>query len=757
MKAWNRKRFSLPVIPERNHLLLLVALLFLVGCLSIFRLAVGPWMWAIAGIGLALAILLKCMGRPAALGIALCCFALATVHGGMKQRTDNRVSFVLADVTLDGKPVPGKGYCSLHYDDAPPGLFDGARIRFNGRVYHPDGKSGEPRFDFRLWMRQNNLSFGVAAYREIHIENTPDTARPSDWAYRIRQVFQRIFDAAMGDESRVAMALLFGERDGLAEDEYKAFQDLGIAHIMSVSGLHVGLVGGLLLGLLHRLRARKPVQLILLSLFLFFYCGVTGFSAAANRAAVMLLLSVLSAMVLRAPDRLTVLSAALLAVLVLNPLHAFSAGFVLSFSAMLGIILFIEPLMMFFSRVWPPVSKPKSRLRRLQQGFLATVSVSLTAQLGVMIPTAVYFHQLPLYGVLINLIIVPLVSAVLVPLYVLTALVPLAGLLASPATKLLLWLVNLLSTLPHAALRVPSPPALLAVGLGPALIMLSRRVPGSFRRRLCAACLTVLVALGGAYLQRPAELRYIQLSVGQADSALLLDGRKTILIDTGVDGEAALAYLLAENRDVDALILTHLHVDHAGGVGALLDSGIRIREAFIPVCGEQQKVDPLVLAQVERLREQGIPVHELASGDELRYNKAVLRVLWPERESVRIHQDANDYPLVLSVNMEGYTLLLASDLTGRYETYAAMQADVLKVAHHGSADSSYDPFLRVVSPRAAIISAASSSRTLPDTSTLSRLYAHGAQVLRTDETGDITLSVQNGSLIISPYKERNIP
>jgi len=86
-----------------------------------------------------------------------------------------------------------------------------------------------------------------------------------------------------------------------------------------------------------------------------------------------------------------------------------------------------------------------------------------------------------------------------------------------------------------------------------------------------------------------------------------------------------------------------------------------------------------------------------------------------------------------------------------------VQADVLKVAHHGSADSSYDPFLRVVSPRAAIISAASSSRTLPDTSTLSRLYAHGAQVLRTDETGDITLSVQNGSLIISPYKERNIP
>ena len=84
--------------------------------------------------------------------------------------------------------------------------------------------------------------------------------------------------------------------------------------------------------------------------------------------------------------------------------------------------------------------------------------------------------------------------------------------------------------------------------------------------------LVLALAAGGAYASRPAELRYIQLSVGQADSALLLDGNQTLLIDAGSDGESALDYLLAEGRDIDALFITHLHLDHIGGVADLLDA-----------------------------------------------------------------------------------------------------------------------------------------------------------------------------------------
>lgn len=776
------------VVSQRNHLLLLVALLFLMGCLSSFSLASGPWLWALVGIGAALALCLRRLGASACVGVALCAFALgvlwthaafftwqpdpgtyeirATVCSGVKPRTDNRVSFVLTDITLDGAPAEGRAYCSLHYEDAPPALFDGARVRFSGRAYLPDGPSGAPHMDFRLWMRQQRLSFGIAAYREIEIENTPDTAPAADAAYRLRQRIRAVYERLMGPDSRVPMALLLGERDGLADEEYQAFQTLGMAHLMSVSGLHVALLGGLLMLALERLRTPRGLSLALLAGLMGFYCWLTGFSAASNRAAVMLLLAALGHLCgLRPVDRLTTLAGGMLAVLLINPLHASSAGFVLSFSAMLGIVLYAPMLRSLWDRLWPPIIVPipkrepmRAALRWFQYKSKQIFIFTLAAQLGVLLPTAFYFHQLPLYGVLINLLLVPLVSGVLLPLYalllplsVLPGLSTLLGSLACALTHMLLDATALLSTLPYATIRVASPPGVLCVGLGLALIMLSRRVPASLRRRVLAAALVVLVASLSAYAQRPASLRYIQLSVGQADSALLLDGDQTVLIDTGVDASAALDYLLHENRDLDALILTHLHTDHAGGLQALLDSGIRIHRVYVPINARRQQVDP-ALASI--LDHSEIPVSELASGDVLRYNKATLHVRWPQRETVRSGQDANLYALALEIDLDGFTLLAMSDVEGLYEAYAACPADVLKVAHHGSSDSTGTDFLRLVSPRCAIISASSSSRSLPGADTLSRLAERNIPTLRTGQCGDITLSVEDGVLSIVPFKGR---
>ena len=536
----------------------------------------------------------------------------------------------------------------------------------------------------------------------------------------------------MGEEARVAVALLLGERDGLSQQEREAFETLGVAHVMSVSGLHVGLLGGLLLGLMRRMRVRRVLRLPALAVFLAGYCALTGFSAASVRAAVMLMLTLLAQLASRRPDRLTTLAAAMLVVLALDPLQAWSAGFVLSFSAMLGITL-----------------------------LLSLTAVSLAAQAGVLLPTAAYFHQLPLYGVLINLLIVPLAGTMLTPLCAITLLfssVPLAGQAlgwtASLLARLLLWLVALLSELPGAALRVASPPVLAGPALALVAVMLSGRAPGSLRRRMLASALVLALAAGGVYASRPAELRYIQLAVGQADSALLLDGNQTLLIDAGSDGESALDYLLAEGRDIDALFITHLHLDHIGGVADLLDAGVRIGQVYLPLNAARQQADPDALKLLERLEAAGIPVMELARGDEMRYNTTSVSVLWPVREHIRSGQDANELPLVLSIRFGPYTILSASDLSGAYERYAAAPADVLKVAHHGSADSSGEAFLDQVGARVALVSCSSGSRYLPGEATLERLTRSGAQVLRTDDCGDITLTLHGDQLYITPYKVR---
>lgn len=322
------------------------------------------------------------------------------------------------------------------------------------------------------------------------------------------------------------------------------------------------------------------------------------------------------------------------------------------------------------------------------------------------------------------------------------------------ATDALLWMVQLLSNLPHAAIRTVAPSTLVCIGVGLSLVILSRRLPGSFLRRLAAAALVIAVTACFAWLDRPCEVRYIQLSAGQADSALLLDDEKTILIDCGADGGYALDYLMDENRDIDALIITHLHLDHIGGVKQLLDSPVEIRHVYLPLNAERQRADEDALILLEQIRSAGIPVTELASGDELRYNKVSLRTLWPLREHARTGHPANEMPLVLSIDLDGYIILNASDLEGIYENYCAIPADVLKVAHHGSVSSTSMEYLRFVSPQFALISASSGSKYLPGFETLVRLKESGAEILRTDECGDITLSVQNGLLTVSPYKVR---
>lgn len=770
-------------VSPRNHILPLVAVSLLMGCRAAVQLQPGRWLWGLLAIALALAVLSRHLGACRSLALALCCFVLGTlrttaalcvpqpdpgrysiggyVQGGSRLRDDQRVNFTLTDVTLDEQPAPGSAYVSLHYDTEPPKLYDGAYVRFEGRVYLPDGKAGETHMDFRLWMRQNHMSFGIAAYQEIQCLNTPDTAPVKDLAYRVRQRMERALKKVMGGEASVAMSMLAGQREGLAEEERKAFATLGIVRVTSVSGMQVALLAALTAHLLRRLRLGRLAVLLAQAILLVGYGWLTGFFPSTVRAACMLLCYGLARLSGRCADRMSPLALSAILLLLVRPLDAFSAGFVMSFCAMLGLLLCTTPVREWLEKTLPVPDdrKKRSRLYRRLRGRLARgLSLSTAAQAGVLLPTAVYFHQLPLYGLLMNLLLMPLAAGVLLPLYILllpASAIPWVGsalgILASWLTRGFLWLVSLLSRLPYASIRVAAPNPLLCIAIGVAALILSRRVPGRGGRKALAAGLCLALGITCAVCQCPPSLRYIQLAVGQADSALLLDGDQTILIDAGDDGQAALDILLNEGRSVDALFISHLHMDHIGGVQALLEENIPIRQVYLPKDACAQKVDPDALALLQRMRDRGICVTELAKGDRLRYNDSAVSVLWPNQP--RSGGDANAMSMVLCIDFGGYRILSAADLTGEYEKYAAASADVLKVAHHGSAKSTGEDFLHTVRPQAALISCSSGSAYLPSPATLERLK--DIPVLRTDQCGDITLTIQHGQLVITPYKERN--
>lgn len=775
-------------IPRRDYVLLAAGVAFFAGCRLGGAVTGGAWLLWLLGIGIMLGALALWRRRSLLLAAAVCFCALGIlrvqpalypstpkpgsygqivgyVYGAATLRPDERITFTLGDISLDGRAVPGRAYCSVSYEDEPPVLFDGARVSMPGSLYRPGGKEGAARFDFREWMLQNGMAFGISAYDGITVENTQETAPVKDWAYRLKERFRSSLEKTMGDGADLAMALLFSDKSGIRAEEKQLFNRLGIAHIMSVSGLHVGIVAGLLFRLLGFFRLGKS-RWFLLAGALAFYCMLTGFSAASMRAAVMLLLGYAAIMGRRPRAPLNHLGIALIVLLLVKPMHAFSAGLILSVSAVLGIYL-IKPALsrLIFSR-WdePEPAHAQETVwrkwlrrfgRKAKDGFL----FSLSAQVGVLLPTAYFFQQLPVYGVLINMAIVPYVG-LLVPVQ-LAALVlsPLPGLgqaagwLAAAMGDVLLWAAQLVNRLPMAAVQVGKTDVLwLFVAL-----MSVIAVSGMFRlrawRRMTAVLAAAAVAAAGIAVSMPPATRYIQLSVGQADAALLFDEDCTIAIDVGVDGEATLDYLEDAGRQLDVLYLTHLHIDHAGGVPYLLDSGIRIGQVYLPVEAENQRLDEDSLAVLERIRQEGIPVREIAAGEVHTYPTVTITALWPKAETIRTGQDANDLPLVLQIGMGGYTILSAADLTGRYENYAAVPANVLKAAHHGSSESTGTAFLEATVPGLVLISCGRGSSYLPGEEMLERLKEKGIPYYRTDETGDITLCVQNGQLTVAPYKE----
>ena len=267
------------------------------------------------------------------------------------------------------------------------------------------------------------------------------------------------------------------------------------------------------------------------------------------------------------------------------------------------------------------------------------------------------------------------------------------------------------------------------------MALTTRYVVFSQKKKLACAFLALALSFGAWRLTLCRDVQFIQLSAGQADAAILTDGSETVLIDTGDYGGDTAAYLLSTGRQADHLILTHLHADHAGGIAALLEAGIPVDVCCLPVAADVPIIDEEALALVQALAETGTEFRILHRGDVIELPSGKLTVLWPEATRVSPLHDANDVCLVLHADIAGVTMLLTSDLSGTYERYVQTPADILKVAHHGSAASTSPEFLAAVDPQAMLLSNSDERRE----SRMSEL-AGEIPLYSTEECGAITIT-----------------
>lgn len=656
-----------------------------------------------------------------------------------------QVRVILRDVTLNGERIASGAYWTFYLkadENIPDFLMPGARISMTAEVYHPQGQRNPHGYDFRQALRQKNILIGL--YGAAKLQALPDGLSLYGLAARFNhRMAQTLRDVCGEKAGQLASAVLLGMRDEVPDEEQEQFRRLGIAHILSVSGFHVGVLVALLALLIMPVKHRRLRMALTLPMLLA-YAFLTGGNAPAVRAVLLWALVCWGRIRHKRVLMLHVLCASAMIQLMFAPAQLFSASFQMTYGVMAAICGITAQ------------TAPNAQKKRGWKGkILSLLSVSAAAQFGVLLPELYWFGRVPLLGIAVNVLLVAGMNVLLLLDWVTLLLTPIPWLAALPgaATRAVsegfLHLVNALGRF-APTLWTRQPDAWVVLGW---LLVFAALLPfGKSRNRWQNRKKRLPMLAAGAVLMATILLpvpfsgtEYMQLDMGDADAAVLRQEKHVLVVDAGEYGGDLASYLRAEHLPVDLLVLTHLHSDHAGGVRELLDEGIPIRRCVMPSGALEADFDEEVLPLLARMEENGTVIETVCRGDILQWAEGKLTVLFPPEEfSV---SNANDGSMALLVEAEGVKLLLTGDLSARYGQYAAVSADVVKAAHHGSKNGTTQAFLDESAPTAVLVStkrenAADYLRGITD-----------ADVYSTLESGAIIIRMADGHFTIEQFEE----
>lgn len=656
-----------------------------------------------------------------------------------------QVRVILRDVTLNGERIASGAYWTFYLkadEKIPDCLMPGARISMTAEVYHPQGQRNPHGYDFRQALRQKNILIGL--YGAAKLQALPDGLSLYGLAARFNhRMAQTLRDVCGEKAGQLASAVLLGMRDEVPDEEQEQFRRLGIAHILSVSGFHVGVLVALLALLMMPVKHRRLRMALTLPMLLA-YAFLTGGNAPAVRA--VLLWAIVCWGRIRHKRVLMphVLCASAMIQLMFAPAQLFSASFQMTYGVMAAICGITAQ------------TAPNAQKKRGWKGkILSLLSVSAAAQFGVLLPELYWFGRVPLLGIAVNVLLVTGMNVLLLLDWVTLLLTPIPWLAALPgaATRAVsegfLHLVNALGRF-APTLWTRQPDAWVVLGW---LLVFAALLPfGKSRNRWQNRKKRLPMLAAGAVLMAtillPAPFsgtEYMQLDMGDADAAVLRQEKHVLVVDAGEYGGDLASYLRAEHLPVDLLVLTHLHSDHAGGVRELLDEGIPIRQCVMPSGALEADFDEEVLPLLARMEANGTVIETVCRGDILQWAEGKLTVLFPPEGFSA--SNANDGSMALLVEAEGVKLLLTGDLSAQYGQYAAVSADVVKAAHHGSKNGTTQAFLDESAPSAVLVSTKRES---------AADYLRGitdADVYSTLESGAIIIRMADGHFTIELFEE----
>lgn len=636
------------------------------------------------------------------------------------------------------------------YQDLQTKIPIGNQIKVSGKSKKFQKPSNPGQFNSYLYYKSLNIDFSVQASSIEIIDD--NTNKFKDSLYQFSSRLSSNFDQITKEdtENGTFKAMVLGDKSDFTGSIKDLYQKGGILHAFCVSGLHVGMIGMFIFTTLRKCGfGYKSAGIVGISMVIC-YGVMTGFGVSAIRAVIMFTVGMISKMLGRTYDILSSVSLAAIIVLIDNPLYIINTGFQLSFGAIIGI-----------GAVAPVLTQIIKTESAIIQAFLSSLSVTI-----VTFPIILYsYYEFPIYSIILNLIIIPIMGYVLISgiLGCLCAEISI-GLgsfmlgMGSYILKLYETLCELTAKLPYSSIIIGKPTIIQILIYYLLLIAMLLLINKREKKRYGFIFFFMILIIS---FHHNKEFSVTFLDVGQGDGIVIQSAKgTTFMIDGGstdvksVGKYRILPYLKSMAiKKLDYCILTHPDEDHKSGLVEVINSGYEIKNLIMP---KIKMEDEAYSELVQLAQEAGIRVIYFGKGDKLKEGELELECLHPYTEYVT--DSRNDYSTVLSLTFGELDMLLTGDVEDKGEkeitNMIEKNYDVLKVAHHGSKNSTSKEFLDKINAEYAIISCGENNRYgHPHKELIERLNDKGMEVMITKDMGAITIMVNEGEMEYGGYRE----
>ena len=659
---------------------------------------------------------------------------------------------MLLSVKITGAELPNVNALIIDYSNEEPDFVPGDEIKVKLKLRSVTERFGEET--------DSNISKGVylSGYTSEKIEKTGRWAGSFlYWPKLIGNALHNEIGKLFPEDTAPFMkALLAGYKDDYYQNDklYASMNVAGLAHVVAVSGMHVAFLVGVLQSILGKNRRSSLICIALVWLFVI----MVGSPLSAVRAGIMISLPMLAPVFGRVNDRATTLSFALAMILLSNPFSAGSVALQLSFGSVVGMFLFSQPIYEFFGS---KLRGPKV-FKRPYRYIIATLSSSLAVTVFACPLMAVHFGYVTLLAPIMNILCLWAISFLFVGGF---ALCIIGFVLPAPT----MWLANILSYLVRYIAGVVEYSAKLPIT---ALYMENKYVPlwliSSYvlfiayfvirrYKKLNVLIPTAVCAalLCGVFWLTDRDMRADQgtisvMNVGNGQCIAVTESENTVVIDCGSygvtqnAGSMLASYLRANGRyDIDYLMLTHLHTDHATGVERLLNL-MNVKTVIMPDNAEDTSGDGMLDEIIGAAEKNGTKIVYITQDTD--FTAGDIRLSVYESSDLGARDESG---IMLTVSVGDYDMLVTGDVEKVVERELVREHDLsgtelLIVPHHGSKYSTSDELLSAIRPETAVISTGYNKYGHPTQETLDILEKYNVNVLRTDKLGRVVLHISAG-------------